>query len=224
MSAHSFTRTAFLAAFASFAALAAAPAAQAAPNPDAERYVQQHAGYALQTLGDRALSAAQRQQTFYQLMARFSDMGRIAVWVIGRYGDPLRSDAALRAEWTQAFQDYAIATYEYRLSNFSGSAVRVTGSNQLGPGRVEVASELVPNGESRPIVVRWLINQSGADWRVFDIQVRAENGDSIWLGQRQRAEFLAMLDSNGGDVRALSRSLRTATVAMRQRMLARGSS
>lgn len=222
MSARFFTRTFFLAALASLAALAAAPAALAAPNPDAERYVQAHASNALRTLGDRALSPTQRQQTFYQLMARFSDMQRIATWVVGRYGDPLRNDAALRAEWTQAFQDYAIATYEYRLSNFSGSALRVTGSNQLGPGRVEVTSELVPNGETRPIVVRWLINQAGADWRVFDIQVRAENGDSIWLGQRQRAEFLALLDSNGGDVRALSRNLRTLTAGMRQRMLARG--
>jgi phospholipid transport system substrate-binding protein len=222
LSAHTFTRPAFLAALASLAALAAAPAAQAAPNADAERYVQEHASNALRTLGDRGLAATRRQQTFYQLMERFSDMPRIALWVVGRYGDGLRNDAALRAEWTQAFQDYAIATYEYRLSNFSGSVLRVTGSNQLGPGRVEVACELVPNGETRPIVLRWLINQAGADWRVFDIQVRAENGDSIWLGQRQRAEFLAMLDSNGGDVRALARNLRTVTASMRQRMLARG--
>ncbi len=63
-------------------------------------------------MGDRSVPAAQRRQTFNALMAQFADMPRIANFVLGRYGPQLRADAALRAEWTRTFQDYAIAVYE----------------------------------------------------------------------------------------------------------------
>lgn len=222
MTARSLTRAAFLAALASLAALAAAPEAQAARNADAEGYVQENATAALRTLGDRTISATQREQTFYRLMAQFSDMPRIAVWVLGRYGPQLRADATVRTEWTRAFQDYAIATYEDRLERFSGSAIRVTGSTELVPGRtVDVVSEVIARGQTRPMVVRWRLNRTGEVWRVFDVQVEFDNGDAIWLGQRQQADFLAALDSNNGDIRALITDVRRLTASMRQRIMAR---
>lgn len=221
MTAKTFTRSAIVAMLAGVAALAGAPAANAVGNAEAERYVQEHASAALRALGDERMTEAQRQQAFYRLMAQFSDMPRIAVWVLGRYGDQLRDDPALRAEWTSAFQDYAIATYESRLSNFSGSNLRVVGSSELAPGRAEVTSEIVPVGQNRPLVVRWQINRAGQAWRVFDVQVRADNGDAIWLGQRQRTEFLVELERNRGDVRALTRRIRELTAVMRQRVAQR---
>jgi ABC-type transporter MlaC component len=213
------TRTAFLAALASMAAFAAAPPAHAARNAEAERYVEEHANEAFAALGDSSLSGAQKQQTFNHLVAQFSDMPRIAIWVLGRHAAQLRNDPTLRAEWTNAFQTFAITSYEYQLNQFSGSVLHVVGSTELTPNQtVDVTSEITPRGQTRPVTVRWRVNRSGQGWKAFDIQLVTANGDAIWLGQLQQQEFLAQLGRNGGDIRALLRSIQTQTASMRERM------
>jgi phospholipid transport system substrate-binding protein len=215
------TRTAFLSGVLSAGLLAVAPAAHAARNTDAESYVQQNAASALSTLGDRNLSSTQRQQTFNRLMAQFADMPRIAHFVLGRYGAQLRSDATLRSEWTRTFQDYAIAVYEVRLGSFSGSAIRVTGSIERVPGRdVIVTSELAPRDSGRAMRVQWRLLRSGEAWKVVDVSLILE-GNEIWLAQQQQRDFLAQLDRNNGDIRALMTTIRGQTASMRDRVLAR---
>jgi phospholipid transport system substrate-binding protein len=216
------TRTAFLAGLAGAGLFAAAPAAHAARNSEAERYVQENASSALRTLGDRAVSAAQRRQTFNALMAQFADMPRIANYVLGRYSGQLRADPALRAEWTRAFQDYSIAIYEDRLERFSGSAIRVTGSTERIAGRdVIVTSEIQPRtAGDRPMIVQWRLLRSGSAWNVVDVSLLLD-GNQIWLAQQQQRDFLAQLDANNGDIRGLMGELRTLTASMRQRVMAR---
>jgi phospholipid transport system substrate-binding protein len=201
--------------------LAAAPNAYAARNGDAESYVEENATSALRTLGDRNLSATQRRQTFNTLMAQFSDMPRIANFVLGRYSAQLRTDAALRAEWTRTFQEYAIAVYEDRLGRFSGSAIRVTGSTERVAGRdVIVTSELAPRDGGRAMTVQWRLLRSGNAWKVVDVSLLLE-GNQIWLAQQQQRDFLAELDRNNGDIRALMTDIRGMTASMRQRVVAR---
>lgn len=221
MTTHKFTRAAFLSGVLSVGILAAAPAAHAARNPDAESYVQENAASALSTLGNRSLSTSQRRQTFDRLMAQFADMPRIAHFVLGRYGSQLRSDASLRNEWTRTFQEYAIAVYEARLTDFSGSAVRVTGSTERVAGRdVIVTSEIVPRSGGRPMTVQWRLLRSGEAWKVVDVSLLFE-GNQIWLAQQQQRDFLAQLDRNNGDIRALMTTIRNQTASMRQQVVAR---
>jgi phospholipid transport system substrate-binding protein len=183
--------------------------------------VQQNAASALRTLGDRNLSSTQRRQTFDRLMTQFADMPRIAHFVLGRYGAQLRADAALRSEWTSTFQDYAIAVYEVRLGNFSGSAIRVTGSVERVPGRdVIVTSELNPRDGGRPMTVQWRLLRTGEAWKVVDVSLILE-GNEIWLAQQQQRDFLAQLDRNNGDIRALMTTIRGQTASMRERVMAR---
>ena len=218
---NTFTRAAFLSGVLSAGLLAVAPAAHAARNTDAEGYVQQNATSALRTLADRNLSSTQRRQTFDRLMAQFADMPRIAHFVLGRYGAQLRADAALRSEWTSTFQDYAIAVYEVRLGNFSGSAIRVTGSVERVPGRdVIVTSELNPRDGGRPMTVQWRLLRTGEAWKVVDVSLILE-GNEIWLAQQQQRDFLAQLDRNNGDIRALMTTIRGQTASMRERVMAR---
>ncbi len=215
------TRTAFLSGVLSAGLLAVAPSAHAARNSEAESYVQQNAASALRTLGDRSLSSTQRRQTFDRLMAQFADMPRIAYFVLGRYGSQLRSDGALRTEWTRTFQEYAIAVYEARLGNFSGSTIRVTGSIERVPGRdVIVTSELAPRDGGRPMTVQWRLLRSGEGWKVVDVSLIFE-GNEIWLAQQQQRDFLAQLDRNNGDIRALMTTIRGQTASMRERVVAR---
>jgi phospholipid transport system substrate-binding protein len=215
------TRSAFIAAVLGLGVGAAPSPALAARNADAEAYVQENAAAALRTLGDRNVSAAQRQQTFNQLMARFADMPRIANFVLGRYGVQLRSDAALRSEWTRAFQEYAIAVYEAQLDRYNGGIVRVTGSVERTPGRdVIVSSQITPRGASRALPVQWRLLRSGAVWKVVDVSLLID-GNEIWMAQQQQRDFLAALDRNSGDIRALMVQIRGQTSAMRDRALTR---
>jgi phospholipid transport system substrate-binding protein len=215
------SRAALLAGMLGVGLLAAAPNAYAARNTEAETYVQANATSALRTLGDNNISATQRRQTFNTLMAQFSDMPRIANFVLGRYSAQLRSDAALRTEWTRTFQEYAIAVYEDRLARFSGSAIRVTGSTERVAGRdVIVTSEIAPRDGGRAMTVQWRLLRSGSAWKVVDVSLLLE-GNQIWLAQQQQRDFLAELDRNNGDIRALMTDIRGMTTAMRQRIVAR---
>lgn len=221
MTTRPISRAALLAGMLGVGLLAAAPNAYAARNADAETYVQANATSALRTLGDNSLSSTQRRQTFNTLMTQFSDMPRIANFVLGRYSSQLRADQALRTEWTRTFQDYAIAVYEDRLGQFSGSAIRVTGSTERVAGRdVIVTSEIAPRGGGRAMTVQWRLLRSGTAWKVVDVSLLLE-GNQIWLAQQQQRDFLAELDRNNGDIRALITDIRGMTTAMRQRVMAR---
>jgi phospholipid transport system substrate-binding protein len=219
--ARSITRAAFIAGILGVGLAAGAPEAHAARNADAERYVQENASSALRTLGDRSVSTAQRRQTFNRLMSQFADMPRIANFVLGRYSSQLRSDATLRAEWTRAFQDYSIAVYEDRLERFSGSSVDVTGSTERIAGRdVIVDTTVRPRGGGSPMTVQWRLLRSGNVWKVVDVSLLL-NGNQIWLAQQQQRDFLAQLDENNGDIRALMGEIRTVTASMQDRTRAR---
>lgn len=215
------TRAAFFAGMLGVGVLLAAPEAHAARNAEAERYVQENAAAALRTLGDRSMSSSQRRQTFDRLVTQFSDMPRIANFVLGRYGTQLRSDATLRGEWNNTFREYSIAVYEDRLESFSGGSIRVTDSVERIAGRdVIVTSEITPRGGGRSLPVQWRILRSGAGWKVIDVSLLVE-GNQIWLAQQQQSEFLAALGRNNGDIRALMTNLRQLTTSMRQRIMAR---
>jgi ABC-type transporter MlaC component len=154
-------------------------------------------------------------------MAQFSDMPRIANFVLGRYGAQLRADAALRNEWNTTFREYSIAVYEDRLESYSGSAIRVTDSVERVAGRdVIVSSEITPRNGGRALPVQWRMLRSTNGWKVVDVSLLLE-GNQIWLAQQQQNEFLAVLGRNNGDIRALMTNLRQLTASMRQRILAR---
>jgi phospholipid transport system substrate-binding protein len=214
------TRTAFLSALAGAGIVAAAPNASAARDTAAETYVQENASAALRALGNRAVSDAERRQTFDHLMRQFSDMERIALFVLGRYGMQLRADPALRQQWVNTFKDYAVAVYEDQLQAYSGSAIRVTGSLERIPGRdIVVNSEIMPRGQ-RVLPVQWRLLRSGDAWKVFDVSLIFDGGNQIWLAQAQQLDFLATLDQNHGDIRGLIARVQQTTASLRQHAVA----
>lgn len=210
------TRATFLSGLFGLGALAVAPDAHAARNSDAETYVQQNATAALAALGDA--NASQRRAQFQRLMAQFADMDRIATYMVGRYSPQLRADATLRRDWLAAFQEFAMATYEDQFQNMSGGAVRVTSSEERIAGRDVIVDSQIRPATGATQRVQWRVLRSDAGWKVVDI---AAGRDGVWLGQIQQRQFLAQLDQNNGDVRALINDVRGRTATMRQRILAR---
>lgn len=218
MTARPVTRATFLSGLIGLGALAVAPDALAARNAEAERYVEQNAAAAFAALGNAQVSSAQRRQTFHQLMRQFADMPSIAAFTLGRYGGSLRSDAALRTEWVETFTEFAIATYEAQFDAMSGSAVHVVGSTERVAGRDVVVDSQLRNRSGEPIRVQWRVMRSGNGWKVLDAAV---GRDGVWLAQFQQRQFLAQLDRNRGDIRALMSDIRTRTASLRERAVAR---
>ncbi len=221
MTARSLTRAGFIATIAGAALLAAAPAAFAARDAGAEQYVQTSAAGALAALGNHHVSSDERHTTFQHLIAELADMPRIAFFVLGRYSSQLRADPQLRADWYRTFEEYSIATYEDKLDTFSDSALRVVGSVENVPGQdVTVVSEMTQRGAARPTRVQWRLLKSGSAWKVTDVALGVD-GNDIWLAQQQQRDFLAALDRNHGDIRALMTDVTQLTARMRQRIVAR---
>lgn len=219
MKPRSLTRAAFVASLLALSTVVATPAF--ARDADAERYVQVNGTAALHALGDRSVSATQRRETFNRLMAQFADMPRISTFVLGRYGSQLRADAALRSEWQRTFREYSIAVYEDRLQRYSGSAIRVTGSIEQTVGQdVIVQSTIAPADGGRSLPVQWRLRRHDQQWKVVDVSLVLD-GTAVWLAVQQQSEFLAQLDRNRGDIRALMTLVNQQTAAMRQRVMAR---
>lgn len=222
MNARSLTRAGFIATIASAGLIGVAPAAFAARDSGAEQYVQASAAGALAALGNHHVSADERHTTFQHLIGQLADMPRIAFFVLGRYSSQLRADPQLRADWYRTFEEYSIATYEDKLDTFSDSALRVVGSTENVPGQdVTVISEMTQRGAARPTRVQWRLLKSGGAWKVTDVALGVSGDTDIWLAQQQQRDFLAALDRNHGDIRALITDVTQLTARMRQRIMAR---
>ena len=220
MSVSTYSRSAFLGLITAVGVVVAAPAAYAARNAEAEQFTQTNATAALAALNAQS-GPSQREQTFRQLMERFSDLPRIANYVLGRYSSQLRTDPSLRTAWIDTFRNYSFATYQTELDHYRGAAIRVTGSIERVPGQdVVVRTEMSENGQSRPMPVQWRLLKTGDSWRVVDVSLVLD-GNEIWLAQKQQRDFLAMLDSNHGDIRALMDHVRQLTTSMRQQFAVR---
>ncbi|MDX2235874.1 MAG: ABC transporter substrate-binding protein [Hyphomonadaceae bacterium] len=214
------SRRAFaVAALASAASLAAPSAAFA--EVSAAEYVSRQGNAALAALANRGVTPAARQAQFRALMLQLADMPSISAYVLGPNASRrLRADPALNAEWQAAFIDYCVAVYEDQLDQFRGNEMKVTRSTDRVPGRdVIVETQIIPRGQTRPMLVEWRLVKRGADWKVVDASLVIEDS-RIWLAQRQRADFEATLGTRA-DVPALLALIRRQTATMRTRIAAR---
>jgi phospholipid transport system substrate-binding protein len=209
----------FWLASAAAALFASAAAAQASPTAAkaAEDYVAKNAPMALAVLNDPKLNAETRLAKFGELFDRFADLPRIANFVIGKHAAGLRADPALQKEWLAAFRDYSLAVYQDQLDQYRGSQINVRGARENRPGDFEVTSAIARKGQP-PFPVNWrVLRQTDGSFRVVDVAVNLD-GSIIWLAVQQRLDFLAFLDKNKGDIRALTADVRRQTGVMRARI------
>jgi phospholipid transport system substrate-binding protein len=201
---------------------AAAPLAFAMPtrDPEAEEFVQSNGAQALQALGDEALDHEARARAFAQVMRDFADFERIAIFVLGRYAAPLGDKPALLQDWQDVFRAFALANYEYRLDRFRGGVLRTTGSTVLIPDRAAiVATILAVEASGRRTRFHWRMMKGDAGWRAVDAAVLVNDAE-LWLAHQQQAQFLAELNTNGGDVAALTARVRDLTATLETRIAA----
>ena len=199
-----------------------AGAGPAAADKDAEAYIGANAQNAIAALAAAGAPAA-RSAKFGALMAQFADVSEMSARMLGVYARAFRDDPALKAAWTDAFRDYAMATYEDQLDKFRSATLTVTGSRdaeQNGKACSRVSTQLTrPSG--KPALVFWYVCKSGTGaWRVTDVGLDTGGGEIKAL-LNERAQFESVLGQNGGDIANLISRLRARTLAVRARIAAR---
>jgi ABC-type transporter MlaC component len=181
-----------------------------------ESYVARNATNALAALKAQGSSDA-RSAKFGSLMDQFADVPALAEFVLGKYAPKVRADAALRQEWVAAYRGYAMAAYEDGFNQYRGAALKVTGSKdytQNGKSCSNVSTDVTKTG-AKPLTVNWYVCSVGGAWKVADVGL-VSDGSEMKLAVTQRSQMLALLDANGGDVKALIAKVKAQTAAMKK--------
>jgi phospholipid transport system substrate-binding protein len=175
-----------------------APAAEA--STQGEQFIASNVQRGLSILNDRALSQAQRRDQFSHFLITLTDMKRIALYTLGQYRRGA-SQADLD-QFSNAFQNYAVAVYQSYFERYSGQTLKVIGS--------------APGSSSTNEVVRTVLvdpnDRTGQPPPEVDFRVYFDRGSptvldfsygGIWLAETERNDFGGFLGQNGGDIHAL---------------------
>lgn len=178
-----------------------------------ESFVQKNASEVLQTLNKPELTKAQRTAKFSNYMDQFTDLDRVANFVLGKYRT--RFTEAELATYRKAFREYALAVYESELDAYRGNAVVVKKSTDIKRSdKNEVVDSIVvteiQRQDGKNMEVRWRVEGENGDYQVVDVALNL-NGNLIWLATQQRKQFLDFLDLNRGSASKLTAEINRMT-------------
>ncbi len=192
--------------FLALLALSATTAVRAAEDAEiwAKRTIDQ--GFAI--LRDDSGGSAGRRARFRAFITVHVEARTSAMYALGVYRRG--ADPAAIEEYAAVFADYAIEIYESRLQNYKDATLTVTGSIENKPGDVTVDTRGQSPTLREPVRIAFRLRGSGETFKITDIQV-----EGIWLSIELRDEFAALLNTNHGDIRGLTRTLTTRTNNLR---------
>jgi phospholipid transport system substrate-binding protein len=176
--------------------LAATPAFADATT---EEYVRTNANDALASLNAPGVTPENRRLQFQEYMDQFANLDAVAKFAIGKYSK--RFDEEELDAYVASFRAYALAVYEYYFNAYKGKDVKVTGSTDRTT-RDSIVDTKIVREDGEEMDVRWRVLNRGGKYQVVDIALNAE-GNLIWLGIEQRAQFMSVLDKNNGSSEAL---------------------
>jgi phospholipid transport system substrate-binding protein len=177
-----------------------APVATAATP--AEDFVSGNIQAGFDILNDKSASPAERRQRFAAFLLGLTDVKRVALFLLGRYG-ATAAPADLDA-YVAAYQDYVMGLYQSYFARYAGQSLHVASSRERAPGDYIVTTNMV-GGSTEPMEIDFRVRTDGAKPVLVDLGVAG-----VWLALAQRDEFLAVLGQNNGDIKALTAHLRTA--------------
>lgn len=168
-----------------------------------EAFVKDNATRVLATLDDESLDEGARTTQFIKQMDEFSNLDRVASFVIGKYSRRFSQEDLAR--YRAAFRDYNLTAYQEQFDDYRGSKIEITGSTDRS-ATDSIVDTIVrrQNGDSQD--VRWRVLSRNGKHEVVDIALNFD-GSLLWLAIEQRAQFLDLLDRTNGSVDALIKKL-----------------
>jgi phospholipid transport system substrate-binding protein len=178
----------------------AAVSGPAAPASDATAFMNELIGKALESLGNKKLTEADREKQFRVILDQDFDVPRIARFVLGPYWDTASEQE--RQKFLKLFEDYIVHAYTARFSQYNGEQVKVTGSRAVSETTALVNSQVLSTTGGPPTKVDWRVRRQDNDFKIVDINVE---GVSLLLTQRE--QFGAVIQRAGDGVAGLNRTL-----------------
>jgi len=180
---------------------ALARGAHANEGQEAADFVRDFSNRAIVMLSDESLDQEARIEKFRQLLTAGFHLELIGKFVLGRHWR--RASEAERAEFAQLFEDYLVASYAQKLSEYGGEKLVVQGGRPKGKSGAVVASRVVPP-EGAPFQVEWRLRRAGDGWRIIDVVV-----EGVSMAVTQRSEFSSVISGRGGKIDGLLDALRS---------------
>lgn len=195
------------------ASVLAASALPALADARTEAYVQENASEVLKSLNNPDLSAAQRTAAFNSYMDKFTNLDAVSNFVIGKYSR--RFTEAEMTRYRKSFRAYALAVYEYQLDAYRGESVVV--KNSVDRSETDsIVNTVIRRQDGRDMDVRWRVQGKEGSYQVVDVALNLD-GNLIWLGIEQRAQFIALLDNNNGSADKLINKIDSMTASLKAR-------
>jgi len=183
------------------AAMAREPLAD--EGQEAADFVRGFSDRALTMLSDETLDSEARTQEFRRLLTAGFHLELIGRFVLGRHWRG--TSESERAEFSQLFEDYIVASYARQLGEYGGEQLVIDGGRPKGKSGAIVSSRIIrPQGE--PFQVEWRLRRGGEGWRIIDVVV-----EGVSMAVTHRSEFSSVIASRGGTVGGLLDVLRSKT-------------
>lgn len=190
-------------------ALALAPLVLANADARSEAFVQENATKALAALDDAALTPTERSEQFNTFMDEFSNLDGISRFVLGKYGRRFSDDELAR--YRDIYRAYSLVNYETQFEDYRGADISIVNSFDQSQG--SIVNSLITKDDGEVLEVSWRVRIRGDNFKVIDVGLNLE-GNLLWLAVEQRAQFLDLLDRNGGSADALIAKLEELTTEL----------
>lgn len=190
---------AFARIFAIVLMMVTAPVLARADASGAEQFIHKLADRALGLVTDKASDLTVKRERFDELLTDTFDMEGIGRFLLGRYwrlATPEEREAYLRA-----FKESIVYTYTARFDEYSGQKLAVDGSREDGHF-VLVNSRIVDSKGTADVKVEWRLIKLGDSFKVADVVI-----EGVSMSVTQRQEYASVIQSNGGEVKALIKAL-----------------
>lgn len=192
-------------------ALALAPAALAHADAASESFIQENATKVLKALDEADLTRAERSAKFSGFMDELSNLDGISRFVLGKYGRRFNPDELTR--YRDIYRTYSLVNYETQFDEYRGANIEITGS--VDTNRDSIVKSVIQKEDGETLEVSWRVRQRADRYEVIDVGLNLD-GNLLWLAVEQRAQFLDLLDRNGGSANALIAKLEELTTELRQ--------
>ena len=176
-----------------------APTAGRAGDAAAEGFIVKLADRALDLVTDRSKSMADKRARFDELLADTFDMEGIGRFLLGRYWRA--AEPVVQKDYLKAFTESIVYTYTARFDEYSGQKLKVDNSREDGQFTL-VNSRIVDPKGGPDVRVEWRLIRQGSGYKVADVVI-----EGVSMSVTQRQEYASVIQSNGGDVKALIKAL-----------------
>jgi phospholipid transport system substrate-binding protein len=176
------------------------PARPAVAADDAASFIASTADKVLTLARNQQLPQEEFKKQLHAIADQDFDTPRIAQFVLGRYWRT--ASEAERQQFIQAFEDYMVNVYATRFRQYSGAKFKVNGQREEG-NTAMVSTEIDQGNGKPPAKIVWQLEKAPNGYKITDVNIE---GVSQAITYRQ--EFSSVLAQQGGQISALTQSLR----------------